>query len=99
MAKLRIILLLLLSAISVEVSAADFVRRFVPREIVNPRAYYPEGPQLLPSGALLVAEMPKDRIVKVLGGSVEVMFEQANCGPTSVKRIPSGGFWILCHLG
>lgn len=99
MAKLSIIFLLLLPIFSVEVSAADFVRRFVPREIVNPRAYYPEGPQLLPGGALLVAEMPKDRIVKISGGSVEVMFEQANCGPTSVKRIPSGGFWILCHLG
>jgi len=97
--RLPFLILSILTALSLNVSAAEVTRKFSAREVVNPKAYYPEGPQLLPGGALLVAEMPKDRIVKITSGSVEVVFEQANCGPTSIKGIQSGGYWILCHLG
>jgi sugar lactone lactonase YvrE len=92
-------MLSILTALSLDVAGAETARKFSSRDVVSPKAYYPEGPQLLPGGALLVAEMPMDRIVKISSGSIEVAFEQANCGPTSIKRIPSGGYWILCHLG
>jgi gluconolactonase len=84
--------------ISPGILSAPLPKRFVPAEIVNPSAYYPEGPQLIAEG-LLVAEMAKDRIVLLRGGQTEVMWSEAACGPTSIKRIPSGGYWILCHLG
>lgn len=97
--RLPFVILSIFTALSLNVSGAEVARKFSARDVVNPKAYYPEGPQLLPGGALLVAEMPMDRIVKISSGSVEVVFEQANCGPTSIKRIQSGGYWILCHLG
>lgn len=73
-------------------------RRFVPEDVVNPAAFYPEGPQLTPRG-LLVAEMAKDRVVLLADGRVEPVWSKPGCGPTSIKHIPSGGYWILCHLG
>ena len=78
--------------------SAPLAKRFLPAEIVNPLAYYPEGPQLIAEG-LLVSEMAKDRIVLLRRGHSEVMWSAAGCGPTSIKRIPTGGYWILCHLG
>ncbi len=72
-------------------------KRFAPEEIVNPAAYYPEGPQITSEG-LLVAEMAKDRIVLLANGHSETMWSAQGCGPTSIKQIPSGGYWILCHL-
>jgi len=74
------------------------VKHFAPEEIVNPTAYYPEGPQITSEG-LLVSEMAKDRIVLLANGHSEVMWSATGCGPTSIKQIPSGGYWILCHLG
>jgi len=72
-------------------------KRFAPEEIVNPAAFYPEGPQLTSEG-LLVAEMAKDRVVLLAHGRSETMWSAQGCGPTSIKQIPSGGYWILCHL-
>ena len=72
-------------------------KRFAPEEIVNPAAYYPEGPQITSEG-LLVAEMAKDRIVLLANGHSDTVWSAQGCGPTSIKRIPSGGYWILCHL-
>ena len=80
-------------------SAATPHERFTPGTIVNADAHYPEGPQLVDNG-LLVAEMPLDRIVLVTGASQpKQVWQRTRCGPTSIKRIPSGGFWVLCHLG
>ncbi len=31
-------------------------------------------------------------------GRSETVWSAQGCGPTSIKRIPSGGYWILCHL-
>lgn len=73
-------------------------QNFVASKAKAPPAYYPEGPQWIGKG-LLVAEMPKDRIVLLSGGRAVPVWQQLGCGPTSVKRIPGGGYWVLCHLG
>ncbi len=73
-------------------------KEFTPDVVVNPNAYYPEGPQLIDEG-LLVAEMPRHRIVLIANsGERKTVWQADGCGPTSVKRIPSGGYWVLCHL-
>jgi sugar lactone lactonase YvrE len=81
-------------------------RRFVPAAVVHAQAHYPEGPQWLSDGRLLVAEMPRHRVIQLQGGKVATVFSQDGCGPTSVKALPrsqglagGGGYWILCHLG
>ena len=76
----------------------SLAKTFTPEEVTNPVAYYPEGPQIIPEG-LLVSEMAKDRIVLLAHGNAEVLWSATGCGPTSIKQIPSGGYWILCHLG
>lgn len=73
-------------------------RIFTPATVVNPSAFYPEGPQLIDQG-LLVAEMPQHRIVLINSSRTETVWTQEGCGPTSIKRIPAGGYWVLCHLG
>ena len=74
------------------------VTGFTPAEVIYPHARYPEGPQLTPQG-LLVAEMPADRLALVAKGKpTRIVWTRPGCGPTSVKAIPSGGFWVLCHL-
>lgn len=97
--RLPLLILSIFATLSLNAYGTEVARKFTARDVVNPKAYYPEGPQLLSDGALLVAEMPMDRIVKISSGSVQIVFEQAKCGPTSIKRIQSGGYWILCHLG
>lgn len=79
-------------------ASAATPRDFVASRAPQPVAHYPEGPQLLADG-LLWAEMPRDRVVKLAQGKLEPVWQEAGCGPTSVKRIPSGGYWVLCHLG
>jgi len=80
--------------------AADAPHKvFTPDAVVNPSAYYPEGPQLIDEG-LLVAEMGRDRVVLIANnGERKTVWQEQGCGATSVKRIPSGGYWVLCHLG
>ncbi len=78
--------------------AAGDVKQFVPSALVNPNAFYPEGPQLIAKG-LLVAEMPKNRVVLIDGGQIKTVWHAEGCGPTSIKKIPAGGYWVLCHLG
>lgn len=73
-------------------------KQFAADVVLNPNAYYPEGPQLVADG-LLVAEMPKNRIVLVASGGNKVVWQAEGCGPTSIKRIPTGGYWVLCHMG
>ena len=73
-------------------------KEFTADAVVNPNAFYPEGPQLIADG-LLVAEMPRNRIVLVASGGNRVVWQAEGCGPTSIKRIPAGGYWVLCHLG
>lgn len=82
-----------------EQALAAPARRFAPAEVLNPDARYPEGPQLLADGSLLSAEMPKDRVVRSTDGGTVTVWSEAGCGPTSVKHLPQGGFWVLCHLG
>src|SRR5437016_9715362 len=73
-------------------------KAFTPDAVINPSAFYPEGPQLIDDG-LLVAEMPRHRIVLIANsGERKTVWQADGCGPTSVKRIPSGGYWVLCHL-
>lgn len=74
-------------------------RHFTPAAVLNPDARYPEGPQLLADGSLLSAEMPMDRVVRSTAEGTATVWAEAGCGPTSVKRLPGGGFWVLCHLG
>jgi sugar lactone lactonase YvrE len=81
-----------------KILSAPLAKRLLAEEIVNPSAFYPEGPQLTPRG-LLVSEMAKDRIVLLRDGHTAVMWSADGCGPTSIKQIPSGGYWILCCLG
>ena len=64
-------------------------KRFAPEEIVNPAAYYPEGPQITPEG-LLVAEMAKDRVVLLAHGRSETMWSAQGCGPRRSSRSPAG---------
>ena len=74
-------------------------KTFTPDAVINPTAYYPEGPQLIDEG-LLVAEMARDRVVLIANsGERKTVWQEQGCGATSVKRIPSGGYWVLCHLG
>jgi gluconolactonase len=73
-------------------------KEFLPDLVVNPEAYYPEGPQWV-DGGLLVAEMPRNRVVLVSEAGRKVVWQSDGCGPTSIKRIPTGGYWLLCHLG
>ena len=90
---------LLLGMLTAPLSALAGQRVFTPETVVNPSAFYPEGPQRIDRG-LLVAEMPKHRAVLINdGGRTETVWTQDGCGPTSIKRIPTGGYWILCHLG
>ena len=49
---------------SIDASADTPHKEFTPDVLVNPNAYYPEGPQLIDEG-LLVAEMPRHRIVLI----------------------------------
>jgi len=81
------------------VAAETSHKTFTPDAIINPNAFYPEGPQLIDEG-LLVAEMPRDRIVLIANsGERKTVWQADGCGPTSIKRIPAGGYWVLCHLG
>src|SRR5947208_16179629 len=72
--------------------AADTPHKvFTPGAVINPAAYYPEGPQLIEEG-LLVAEMGRDRVVLIANsGERKTVWQEQGCGATSVKRIPSGG--------
>lgn len=89
----------LLGMFTVAFPALAGQRVFTPDTVVNPAAFYPEGPQLIDQG-LLVAEMPKHRVVLIKhDGRTETVWTREGCGPTSIKRIPKGGYWILCHLG
>jgi len=61
------------------------------------QAFYPEGPAFV-GGALYWAEMPTHRIRRHKDGKTVTVWEEAGCGPTSIKPDGRGGFWILCHL-
>ncbi len=93
---IRTLLFLVLAAATFASAAGE--RKFVSQKLVNAAAYYPEGPQIITEG-LLVAEMPKDRIVLLNDAGARTVWSQGSCGPTSIKKIPSGGYWVLCHLG
>src|SRR5436305_15249842 len=84
--------------VAIDATADTPHKGFTADAIVNPNAYYPEGPQLIDEG-LLVAEMPRHRIVLLANsGERKTVWQADGCGPTSIKRIPSGGYWVLCHL-
>lgn len=90
---------LLIGMLAAAGSALAGQRVFTPETVVNSAAFYPEGPQLIAEG-LLVAEMPKHRVVLIKNdGQAETVWTREGCGPTSIKRIPTGGYWALCHLG
>lgn len=61
------------------------------------QAFYPEGPTVV-GGALYWAEMSMHRIRRHKDGKTSTVWEEAGCGPTSIKPDGRGGFWILCHL-
>ena len=88
-----------LACSALDAAAENPHKTFTPDAVINPNAFYPEGPQLIDEG-LLVAEMPRNRIVLIGNGAQpKPVWQEDGCGPTSVKRIPSGGYWVLCHLG
>ncbi|PWR20694.1 SMP-30/gluconolactonase/LRE family protein [Zavarzinia compransoris] len=80
-------------------AAGGGARHFTPAQVLNPDARYPEGPQLLADGSLLSSEMPRDRVVRSAPAGTAAVWSEPGCGPTSVKRLPQGGYWVLCHLG
>jgi len=82
--------LLVLGAALALHAAAEEVR-------LKEQAYYPEGPAVV-GGALYWAEMPLHRIRRHKDGKTSTVWEEAGCGPTSIKTDGRGGFWILCHL-
>ena len=88
-----------LACLALDAAADNPHKTFTPDAVINPAAYYPEGPQLIDEG-LLVAEMARDRVVLIANsGERKTVWQEQGCGATSVKRIPSGGYWVLCHLG
>jgi sugar lactone lactonase YvrE len=90
---------IVLTASAVDAAADNPHKTFTPDAVVNPAAYYPEGPQLTDDG-LLVAEMGRDRVVLIANsGERKTVWQADRCGPTSIKKISSGGYWVLCHLG
>jgi len=78
--------------------ALAFVATTAAGEIrLKEQAFYPEGPAFV-GGALYWAEMPTNRIRRYKDGKTVTVWEEAGCGPTSIKPDGRGGFWILCHL-
>jgi len=78
--------------------ALAFVATTAAGEIrLKEQAFYPEGPAFV-GGALYWAEMPTNRIRRHKDGKTVTVWEEAGCGPTSIKPDGRGGFWILCHL-
>jgi sugar lactone lactonase YvrE len=78
--------------------ALAFVATTAAGEIrLKEQAFYPEGPAFV-GGALYWAEMPTHRIRRHKDGKTVTVWEEAGCGPTSIKPDGRGGFWILCHL-
>jgi sugar lactone lactonase YvrE len=67
------------------------------RIIVNPEAYYPEGP-LWHGGRLLYTEMGADRVQAWDGTKNAVVWTRAGCGPTSIADGGAGTLIVLCHL-
>ncbi len=72
---------------------------------VRMESSYPEGP-LFVGDALFVAEMGRDRVVRIDAGGkrganmerLETFWAEPGCGPTALARIDAGRFLILCHL-
>jgi sugar lactone lactonase YvrE len=78
--------------------ALAFVATTAAGEIrLKEQAFYPEGPAFV-GGSLYWAEMPTNRIRRYKDGKTVTVWEEAGCGPTSIKPDGRGGFWILCHL-
>jgi len=65
-------------------------------EILNGRAYYPEGPLWFADG-LLYTEMTADRVVRWEAGRNRVLWYRRGCGPTSIATW-RGGLLVTCHL-
>ena len=86
---LRLGLAVVLAALAASVGAEE-IR-------LKEQAFYPEGPTFV-GGALYWAEMPTHRIRRHKDGKTVTVWEEAGCGPTSIKPDGRGGFWILCHL-
>jgi len=86
---LRLGLAVVLAALAASVGAGE-IR-------LKEQAFYPEGPTFV-GGALYWAEMPTHRIRRHKDGKTVTVWEEAGCGPTSIKPDGRGGFWILCHL-
>jgi hypothetical protein len=76
---------------------AQTTKRFMAEDVTNPAAFYPEGRSSSPKGCWL---QKWRRIASCCSArpSRKVKWSQAGCGATSVKQIPGGGYWVLCHL-
>jgi gluconolactonase len=71
----------------------------LPSMVVEPDAAYPEGP-LWHNGRLYYTEMSRDRVMSYDGRTRAVWFQEAGCGPVSVKALSrEGDLIVLCHLG
>lgn len=66
--------------------------------VVDPEAYYPEGPLALADGSFLYTEMGRDRVVKWDGRTKALVWSRSGCGPTGIARSPDGGIVVLCHF-
>lgn len=66
--------------------------------MISVPAFYPEGPTLDGNHVIWV-EMTMDRARQLAGGRVTTVWQESDCGPTSIKRTVGGAYWVLCHLG
>jgi gluconolactonase len=66
------------------------------RLIVNPRAFYPEGP-VYDEGSYYYGEMGADRVQRWDGTSNRVVWMRPGCGPTSLAHF-GADLVVLCHI-
>ncbi len=59
-------------------------------------AFYPEGPLRI-DGAVLYAEMQRDRVVAWSGTDTRTLFFKRGCGPTAIAPYDEG-YVVLCHI-
>jgi sugar lactone lactonase YvrE len=65
--------------------------------MISVPAFYPEGPTVDGRDVLWV-EMTMDRARRWKSGVAETVWQESDCGPTSIKRTAGGSYWVLCHL-
>jgi len=66
--------------------------------MISVPAFYPEGPTLDGTNVIWV-EMTMDRARELSNHVVETVWQESDCGPTSIKKTLHGAYWVACQLG